>query len=57
MNINDFAIGLGSVLLACGVCSPAMGSVNAHGSSLVFFGLALIVSALVSDYGKDRRGI
>ena len=54
--INDFAIGFGAVLLSCGVCSPAIGTrVNSYGPELVFFGLAMIVVALYSDWTKDRQ--
>lgn len=52
---NKFAVGFGSVLLACGVCSPAAGSVNHFASELVFFGLAILVSAIYADYQKDKK--
>jgi len=52
---NGFAVGFGSVLLACGICSPAAGSVNKFASELVFFGLAIVVSAIYADYCKDKR--
>ena len=53
--LNGFASILGSVLLAIGICSPALGSVNKHSATLVFFGLALIAVSLYSDSRKDRQ--
>ena len=55
MNNNGFAVGFGSVLLACGICSPAAGSVNNFASELVFFGLAIVVAALYADHYKDKK--
>ena len=40
---------IGSVLLALGVMSPAMGRVNEHSSALVFFGLSLLVLTVIRD--------
>ena len=53
--MNNFAVGLGSVLLACGICSPAAGSVNNHAPELVFWGLTLVVAALYVDHCKDKK--
>ena len=44
---------VGSVLLALGVMSPAMGRVNEHSSALVFFGLSLLVLTIFRDMYKD----
>lgn len=53
--MNSLAIYLGSILLGIGVCSPGISTdVNAHCAELVFFGLALLVTALCSDARKDR---
>ena len=53
--MNKFATGLGSVLLACGICSPAAGSINNHAPELVFWGLTLVVAAIYADYQRDKR--
>ena len=53
--MNNFAVGFGAVLLACGVCSPAAGSVNNWAPELVFFGLAILVAAIYADHCKDKR--
>ena len=53
--IRTFGIGLGSVMLAAGVSSPALGAVNAHGAELVFFGILLIASVLFADVQEERR--
>lgn len=55
MILRDFGIAFGAIMLAVGVCSPAAGSVNNHASSLVFLGLALVVSVLWADYKTDRH--
>ena len=44
---------IGSVLLALGVMSPAMGRVNEHSSALVFFGLSLLVLTVIRDSYND----
>lgn len=53
--LNSFTVSFGAVLLACGICSPAAGSLNKWGPELVFWGLTLIVVALYSDHCKDKR--
>lgn len=44
---------IGSVMLALGVASPALGRVNEHSSALVFFGLSLLVLTVFRDMYKD----
>ena len=46
---NSIGSLVGSVLLALGVMSPALGRVNEHSSALVFFGLSLLVLTVVRD--------
>lgn len=53
--MSTVAIYLGSVMLAMGVGSPALGSVNKHSATLVFFGIILLVSALYADSQRDKK--
>ena len=55
--LNSFSVIFGSVILALGVGSPALGSVNVHSAELVFLGLALIVVGLYNDHCKDKKRI
>ena len=50
---NSIGSLVGSVMLALGVLSPAMGRVNEHSSVLVFFGLSLLVLTVFRDMYKD----
>jgi len=50
---NSMASVIGSVLLALGIASPAMGRVNEHAPNLVFFGLALLVLTVFRDMYKE----
>ena len=51
--MKQFAAVLGAAMLAIGVGSPALGSVNEHGSTLVFFGLALLGLTIFEDSIKE----
>ena len=53
--MRDFAVIIGSIMLATGICSPAAGSINQYGSTLVFLGLALVVTVLWADHKTDKR--
>lgn len=53
--LRDFAIVFGAAVLGTGICSPAAGSINAHSSTLVFLGLAIIVSVVWADYHTDKK--
>lgn len=53
--MNTIAIYLGTLMLAMGVGSPALGSVNNHAVTLVFMGLALVVTALYADHRADKK--
>lgn len=53
--LNSISVILGSVMLALGVGSPALGRVNVHSSELVFLGLGLVVVGLYNDYCKDKQ--
>lgn len=50
---NSIGSLVGSVMLAMGVASPALGRVNEHSSALVFFGLSLLVFTVFRDMYKD----
>jgi len=49
---KTFGAVLGSVLLAVGVASPALGRVNESAPNLVFFGLALLALTVFRDSYK-----
>ena len=53
--LNSISVILGSVLLALGVGSPALGRVNARSAELVFFGIVMVVVGLYGDYCKDKQ--
>ena len=53
--LNNISITLGSVLLAIGVGSPALGKVNEHSPMLVMFGLIIVVVTIYSDHCKDKK--
>lgn len=53
--MTSIAIYLGTTMLAAGICSPALGSVNNHAVTLVFMGLALVVTALYVDHRADKK--
>ena len=53
--LNSISVILGSVMLALGVGSPALGRVNVHSAELVFIGLGLVIVGLYSDYCKDKQ--
>lgn len=50
---KSFGAVLGSVLLAMGVASPALGRVNESAPNLVFFGLTLLAFTVFRDMYND----
>jgi len=54
--LHEFAVVLGSIMLAVGICSPMVNTyVNSHASVMTIGGVLLMAIGFINDSRKDRK--